>query len=527
MSGQAATARLNLDASGFDRQASSSFREFSKSLQGVKDSTDVALKGAEALQKTFVKSLAGTAAIGAATVLADSMRDVGRQIGEVGNSSMTVIRSISGVAQSMEDGAARAQKLSEQATSVANAMEALKNSSMINAGIFSIFGGEKVMRDLEDSLKGLSAAELLSGTQSGAKASKERLAAASSGGKDALTEFDRKAADEAQMKQLKASQGYLNATVDQRRVMEENLRIQQDTTRETERLLAAQLKANQINENFEKLKAAALEKRAEAEQTAADAQRQQLAPAERLIAINKELESVKKAAQENDPLDPKKGLVLANATEQFKKQEALEKRRAALEKQRTDALAAQSAEQQKSADLQKQIDKMQAEAKGPKALLEYLTKQAEQAEELAKSTGKLEDKLAALEAAKTLKDAQGNLSDPAAVSSQKKAAFGSAATDILNIASNNRGLSGAVEKERARASAEVQRQNMLELDKRVKMETSATSSEGGARTMVNRRREFIRNQAQKEAGSQKTLADVYSVLDQALQKLTSAPVVTA
>jgi len=45
--------------------------------------------------------------------------------------------------------------------------------------------------------------------------------------------------------------------------------------------------------------------------------------------------------------------------------------------------------------------------------------------------------------------------------------------------------------------------------------------------MESRRQEFIRAEAGKEAKGKKTLADVYSVLDEALQKLTSAPLVGA
>ena len=76
-----AVARLRLDATGFDKQANASFREFSKQLTSVKDATDAAMRGAEALQKVFVKTLGGTIAIGAASALSDAMRDVGSKIG--------------------------------------------------------------------------------------------------------------------------------------------------------------------------------------------------------------------------------------------------------------------------------------------------------------------------------------------------------------------------------------------------------------------------------------------------------------
>jgi hypothetical protein len=43
--------------------------------------------------------------------------------------------------------------------------------------------------------------------------------------------------------------------------------------------------------------------------------------------------------------------------------------------------------------------------------------------------------------------------------------------------------------------------------------------------MASRRQEFIKSEAGKEAKGQKTLADVYTVLDEALRTLLKAPIV--
>ena len=45
-------------------------------------------------------------------------------------------------------------------------------------------------------------------------------------------------------------------------------------------------------------------------------------------------------------------------------------------------------------------------------------------------------------------------------------------------------------------------------------------------TMDSRRREFIKQEAQKEATGSKTLADVYQVLNDALTKITSSPIIS-
>jgi hypothetical protein len=44
--------------------------------------------------------------------------------------------------------------------------------------------------------------------------------------------------------------------------------------------------------------------------------------------------------------------------------------------------------------------------------------------------------------------------------------------------------------------------------------------------MESRRREFIQKEAQKESKGTKSLADIYQVLNDALTKITSSPIIS-
>ena len=107
-------------------------------------------------------------------------------------------------------------------------------------------------------------------------------------------------------------------------------------------------------------------------------------------------------------------------------------------------------------------------------------------------------------------------------------ARGGAATEVLDFAAGlgDRGISQTVQRERDRAAKEQQKVNRKEFDAKVREQTSAEAG-GAPRTMESRRREFIQKEAQKESKGTKTLADVYQVLNDALTKLTSTPMVTA
>jgi hypothetical protein len=107
-------------------------------------------------------------------------------------------------------------------------------------------------------------------------------------------------------------------------------------------------------------------------------------------------------------------------------------------------------------------------------------------------------------------------------------ARGGAATEVLDFAAGlgDRGISQAVAAERAKAGREQQKANRKEFDQKVLSETSATTAEGLTRTMTSRRQEFIKKEAGKEAKGGKSLSDIYQVLNDALSKITAAPMVT-
>ena len=133
---------------------------------------------------------------------------------------------------------------------------------------------------------------------------------------------------------------------------------------------------------------------------------------------------------------------------------------------------------------------------------------------------------AAMEKQKTDKEQAGKMAGPGGTSRQFEQTKGGAASEVLGFAGalGDRGISDTVTKERAKAAKEQQKINKEEFDAKVRASTSATAG-GGPRTMASRRQEFIKSEAGKEAKGQKTLSDVYNVLNEALQKLTSAPLV--
>jgi hypothetical protein len=116
---------------------------------------------------------------------------------------------------------------------------------------------------------------------------------------------------------------------------------------------------------------------------------------------------------------------------------------------------------------------------------------------------------------------------PGGTSRQFEQARGGAASEVLNFATGlgDRGISNAVEQERAKAAKEQQKVNRKEFDAKVMEQTSALTSGGNPRTMESRRREFIQKEAQKESKGTKSLSDIYEVLDTALKKITATPIV--
>ena len=107
-------------------------------------------------------------------------------------------------------------------------------------------------------------------------------------------------------------------------------------------------------------------------------------------------------------------------------------------------------------------------------------------------------------------------------------ARGGAAGEVLNFAAGlgDVGISSMVDQERKKAAKEQQQVNRKEFDAKVMEQTSATTKSGDPRDMTSRRREFIQKEAQKESKGTKSLADIYQVLNDALTKITSSPIIS-
>lgn len=111
-------------------------------------------------------------------------------------------------------------------------------------------------------------------------------------------------------------------------------------------------------------------------------------------------------------------------------------------------------------------------------------------------------------------------------------AEGGAAGQRLDIAAGlGGGTAKEVEKARAQAAKEQQKKTQEDFNKEVLANTSATKK--GAydvrpqeRSMAERRSEYIQTQAKKEAEGKTTLSDINKTLQDALAKLTAAPLVS-
>jgi len=330
MAAQAATARLALDASGFDKQANASFREFSKQLTSVKDATDVAMRGAEALQKVFVKSLGGTIAIGAANALGDAMRDIGNRIGTAADAAAQATSGMTGFSGSLEEAAGRAQTLASASAEVGKALNELANANPIQQGIFKLFGGEQVLKDLEESMQGLAGMELLTGLQQGNRNAR-RLQAAGPDGQEAEQQ---RIAEEKARRDLQSSAAFrgadpvtrekIMAEFEQKLLLDRYARQSKDVAKydaETQKLTKERLeKLAKMKEDFEKTKA---------ERDAKDAEREREGKRDSAEMLAKAQQDLAKVLQDK-------------AKEEQKKQEDAATTRAAAQQQLSSGLLGSS-----------------------------------------------------------------------------------------------------------------------------------------------------------------------------------------
>jgi hypothetical protein len=172
---EASKAGKSLEKSFKASEARGALRGLQVQLMNIKDGTDAAVAGAKALQIALVKSVAGTAIIGAAGVLSDSIRDVGIKIGAAADEASRATKGFSGFAQSLDEGRQRADTLTQSADNTLKSLEAMKNAGIFQAGVFKLFGGEDVLKDLEEATRGLAGEEFRSGAAAGRRTAERRV----------------------------------------------------------------------------------------------------------------------------------------------------------------------------------------------------------------------------------------------------------------------------------------------------------------------------------------------------------------
>jgi len=138
----------------------------------------------------------------------------------------------------------------------------------------------------------------------------------------------------------------------------------------------------------------------------------------------------------------------------------------------------------------------------------------------------------AMEENKMLEKQKGAMAGPGGNSRQFQQTEGGAAGQRLDIAAGlGGGVAAEVEKARKKAAEEQKKVTQGQFDKEVLASTAATKvgSFGigtAQRSMSERRSEYIQTQAKKEAEGKTTLDDINKTLQDALSKLTSAPLVS-
>ena len=125
-------------------------RGLQSTLAGAKDGTDAVISSAKALQIALVKSVAGTAIVTGAGVLGDAVRDVGNRIGAAADESARATRNFSGFATSIQEGIKRQDEFAASAENTRKALEGLRDANLVQSIIFRASGGEKVLKDLEE-----------------------------------------------------------------------------------------------------------------------------------------------------------------------------------------------------------------------------------------------------------------------------------------------------------------------------------------------------------------------------------------
>lgn len=364
---EASRSGAKLEKSFKASEARGALRGLQVQLMNIKDGTDAAAAGSKALQIALVKSVGGTAIIGAAGVLSDSIRDVGAKIGTAADESAKAMKGFQGFASSLEEGRKRADTFSQSADNTLKALEGLKNAGIFQAGVFKLFGGENVLKDLEETTRGLSQAEFAAGAAAERRTAERRV-----GMTPEQIEADKRKEEEQKRLSEARAKGGAGAEADVARTI-----AAENAQKEREK---AQKFDKDIADNA--IKIAEMKKAAEdkVNQSRLDA----LTPAARMVELDKESASI------SEKLAEIKRTGIFGTEEARKKQldeiTALEKRSLDISNEKTKALKEQKQEQAEAAQKaeNEMASRIDVEIEERKRQRESARKQAENRAELAR-----------------------------------------------------------------------------------------------------------------------------------------------
>lgn len=363
---------LETNFSGFASQRTrTAIKGLASSLANAKDATEATADAARALQTAFVKSLTGTALIAGAGALANIIRDVGSRVGGAADESARAMNAFKGFASSLEEGRQRSNAFAQSADNTLKALEGIKNAGIFQAGVFRLFGGDKILKDLQEATKGVAQAEFAGGAAAERKIAEERIGMSP----EQIAADKRKREEQKRLREARESGGPRAEADVARTIAAEN---------EQERILkgraANELFAKDVLENEAKI--------AQARQSSDDKKKQaqldQLTASARLIELDKEA----KALAEKIASIQRRGIF---GTEQARKKQLqellkLEERSLEIADQKEKALAEQKQDQAEDAkrEAEDKARELNNELEQIKRQRESLRKQAENREQIRK-----------------------------------------------------------------------------------------------------------------------------------------------
>jgi len=279
-------ANLEGSFSGLGNQRTrSAIKNLASSLANAKDATEATADAARALQTAFVKSIGGTALIAGAGALANVVRDVGAKIGGAADESARAMASLKGFAQSLEEGRQSSDALSQSADNTLKTLEGLKNAGIFQSGVFKLFGGDKVLEDLEEATRGAAQAEFGAGAAAERRTAEGRL-----GMTPEQIAADKRKQEEQKRLREAGAKGGAGAEADvERTIAAENRQAELQKGEES-----AKKFDQDVADNARKI----AEMRKSAEDKIRDARLDALTPAARITELDKEAAAIKEKIAE-------------------------------------------------------------------------------------------------------------------------------------------------------------------------------------------------------------------------------------